>query len=131
MDHWALIINQECQEFIEELDHYKSYYNPDTWNTKYQAEHGATDDFVSAAMIGTYFILEYMWEKYNITKNEIEQAIDPDNNFSVNNMFDEVERIVMEGINSWKTVQQVIDEYNGRSQRDSLKRQDVLSQFWY
>ena len=131
MDHWALIINQECQEFIEELDHYKSYYNPDTWNTKYQAEHWATDDFVSAAMIGTYFILEYMWEKYNITKNEIEQAIDPDNNFSVNNMFDEVERIVMEGINSWKTVQQVIDEYNGRSQRDSLKRQDVLSQFWY
>ena len=82
-------------------------------------------------MIGTYFILEYMWEKYNITKNEIEQAIDPDNNFSVNNMFDEVEKIVMEGINSWKTVQQVIDEYNGRSQRDSLKRQDVLSQFWY
>ena len=131
MDHWALVINQECQEFIEELDHYKSYYNPDTGNTKYQAEHGATDDFVSAAMIGTYFILEYMWEKYNITKNEIEQAIDPDNDFSVNNMFEEIEKIVMEGVNNWKTVQQVIDEYNGRSQRDSLKRQDVLSQFWY
>lgn len=132
MDHWALIINQDCQEFIEELDHYKSYYNPDTWNTKYQAEHWATDDFVSAAMIGTYFILEYMWEKYNITKNEIEQAIDPDNaSMSVKSMFDEVEKIVMEWINSWKTVQQVIDEYNGRSQRDSLKRQDVLSQFWY
>lgn len=131
MDHWALIINQECQEFIEELDHYKSYYNPDTWNTKYQAEHWATDDFVSAAMIGTYFILEYMWEKFNITKNEIEQAIDPDNDFSVEDMFKEVERIVMEGVNNWKTVQQVIDEYNGRSQRNSLKRQDVLSQFWY
>ena len=132
MDHWALIINQDCQEFIEELDHYKSYYNPDTWNTKYQAEHWATDDFVSAAMIGTYFILEYMWEKYNITKNEIEQAIDPDNaSMSVKSMFDEVEKIVMEWINSWKTVKQIIDEYNGRSQRDSLKRQDVLSQFWY
>ena len=131
MDHGALIINQECLEFIEELDHYKSYYNPETGNTKYQAEHGATDDFVSAAMIGTYFILEYMWEKYNITKNEIEQAIDPDNDFSVNDMFKEVERIVMEGVNNWKTVQQVIDEYNGRSQRNSLRRQDVLSQFWY
>lgn len=131
MDHGALIINQNCLEFIEELDHYKSYYNPDTWNTKYQAEHWATDDFVSAAMIGTYFILEYMWEKFNITKNEIEQAIDPDNYFSVEDMFDEVEKIVMEGVNNWKTVQQVIDEYNGRSQRNSLKRQDVLSQFWY
>lgn len=131
MDHGALIINQDCKEFIEELDHYKSYYNPDTWNTKYQAEHWATDDFVSAAMIGTYFILEYMWEKFNITKNEIEQAIDPDNDFSVEDMFSEVERIVMEGVNNWKTVQQVIDEYNGRSQRNSLKRQDVLSQFWY
>lgn len=131
MDHGALIINQDCQEFIEELDHYKSYYNPDTWNTKYQAERWATDDFVSAAMIGTYFILEYMWEKFNITKNEIEQAIDPDNTFSINNMFDEVEKIIMEGVNNWKTVQQVIDEYNGRSQRNSLKRQDVLSQFWY
>ena len=131
MDHWALVINQDCLEFIEELDHYKSYYNPDTGNTKYQAEHGATDDFVSAAMIGAYFILEYMWEKFNITKNEIEQAIDPDNDFSVNDMFEEVERIVMEGVNNWKTVQQVIDEYNGRSQRNSLRRQDVLSQFWY
>ena len=131
MDHWALTINQNCLEFIEELDHYKSYYNPDTGNTKYQAEHGASDDFVSAAMIGTYFILEYMWEKYNITKNEIEQAVDPDSNMTVNDMFEEVEKIVMQGINSWKTVQQVIDEYNGRSQRNSLKRKDVLSQFWY
>ena len=132
MDHWAMIINQECQEFIEELDHYKSYYNPDTGNTKYQAEHGASDDFVSAAMIGTYFILEYMWEKFNITKNEIEQIIDSDANMnSVESMFDEVERIVMQGVNSWKTVQQVIDEYNGRSQRNNLKRKDVLSQFGY
>jgi len=132
MDHGALVINQECLEFIEELDHYKSYYNPDTWNTKYQAEAGASDDFVSAAMIGTYFILEYMWEKYNITKNEIEQAIDPEMiTPSVANMFDEVERIVMQGVNNWKTVQQVIDEYNGRSQRNNLKRKDVLSQFWY
>ena len=131
MDHWALVINQDCQEFIEELDHYKSYYNPDTWNTKYQAEHWSSDDFVSAAMIGTYFILEYMWEKFNITKNEIEQAVDPDSNMTVNDMFKEVEKIVMQGINNWKTVQQVIDEYNGRSQRNSLKRQDVLSQFWY
>lgn len=131
MDHWALVINQDCQEFIEELDHYKSYYNPDTGNTKYQAERWASDDFVSAAMIGTYFILEYMWEKYNITKNEIEQVIDPDANYSVNSMFEEVEKIIMEWVNNWKTVQQVIDEYNGRSQRDSLKRQDVLSQFWY
>ena len=132
MDHWALVINQECLEFIEELDHYKSYYNPDTGNTKYQAEHGASDDFVSAAMIGTYFILEYMWEKFNITKNEIEQAIDPEMiTPSIDSMFDEVERIVMQGINDWKTVQQVIDEYNGRSQRDNKKRKDVLSQFWY
>ena len=132
MDHWALVINSECQEFIEELDHYKSYYNPDTGNTKYQAERWASDDFVSAAMIGTYFILEYMWEKYNITKNEIEQAVDSDSvSTSVQSMFDEVEKIVMQGINNWKTVQQVIDEYNGRSQRDSLKRKDVLSQFGY
>jgi hypothetical protein len=50
---------------------------------------------------------------------------------TVDNMFKEVEKIVMQGINNWKTVQQVIDEYNGRSQRNSLKRQDVLSQFWY
>ena len=131
MDHWALVINQDCHEFIEELEHYKSYYNPDTGYTKYQAEHGASDDFVSAAMIGTYFILEYMGEKFNITKNEIEQAVDPDSDMTVDNMFKEVEKIVMQGINNWKTVQQVIDEYNGRSQRNSLKRQDVLSQFWY
>ena len=134
MDHWALVINQECLEFIEELDHYKSYYNPDTGNTKYQAEAWATDDFVSAAMIGTYFILEYMWEKFNITKNEIEQAIDPDSlgwGMSIEDMFAETEKIIMQGVNNWKTVQQVIDEYNGRSQRNSLKRQDVLSQFWY
>jgi hypothetical protein len=83
-------------------------------------------------MIGTYFILEYMWEKFNITKNEIEQIIDSDANMnSVESMFDEVERIVMQGVNSWKTVQQVIDEYNGRSQRNNLKRKDVLSQFGY
>ena len=132
MDHWALVINNDCKEFIEELWHYKSYYNPDTWNTKYQAESGASDDFVSAAMIGTYFILEYMGEKFNITKNEIEQAVDPDaDHMSVDDMFKEVEKIVMQGINSWKTAQQVIDEYNGRSQRNSLRRQDVLSQFWY
>ena len=131
MDHGALVINQECLEFIEELDHYKSYYNPDTGNTKYQAERWSSDDFVSAAMIGTYFILEYMWEKYNITKNEIEQVVDPDNAMTVEQMFDEVEKIVMQGINNWKTVQQIIDEYNGRSQRNSLRRQDVLSQFWY
>ena len=37
----------------------------------------------------------------NITKNEIEQIIDSDANMnSVESMFDEVERIVMQGVNS-------------------------------
>jgi hypothetical protein len=51
-------------------------------------------------MIGTYFILEYMGEKFNITKNEIEQAVDPDSDMTVDNMFKEVEKIVMQGINN-------------------------------
>lgn len=131
MDHWAMIINGECKEFIEELDHYKSYYNSDTGNTKYQAEYWASDDFVSAAMIGTYFILDYMGEKYNITKNEIEQIVEENETFSVDKMYEDIEKIVMKWLNEGKTVQQVVDEYNWSSQRNNLKRQDILSQFWY
>lgn len=131
MDHGAFIINSDCKEFLEELGHYKSYYNAETGNTKYQAEQGFSDDFVSAAMIWTYFCLEYMGEKSNIVKNETEQSVDEDENFSVEWMYQKVEKIVMTGLNQWKTVQQIVDEYNGSSQRNNLKRQDILSQFWY
>ena len=131
MDHWAFLLNEECKEFIEELGHYKSYYNADTGNTKYQAEQGFSDDFVSAAMIGTYFCLEYMGEKSNIVKNETEQSVDEDETFSVEWMYQKVEKIVMTWLNQGKTVQQIVDEYNGSSKRNNLKRQDILSQFWY
>lgn len=131
MDHGAFVINKDCLEFLEELNHYKSYYNPDTGNTKYQAEQGFSDDFVSAAMIWTYFCLEYMWEKSNIVKNETEQSVDEDETFSVEWMYNQIEKIVMSGLNSGKTVQQIVDEYNGSSKRNNLKRQDILSQFWY
>lgn len=128
LDHNWTIINQECLELIEEMDHYKWYYNADTGYTKYQAEAWASDDFVSATMIWSYFILEYMGEKYNISKNDI--ALD-DYAPTIEDRYHDFERTIMEWLNSWKSVKDMMAEFNWEKQRHSLKRSDILSQFWY
>lgn len=54
-----MIINQEAIDLVEEMENYRGVTNERTGNTQYGASTGS-DDFVSAMMIGTYFILEYM-----------------------------------------------------------------------
>lgn len=123
LEHWQIIISDECTELLWELDWYKWHYNKDTGNTKYQAESWYTDDFVSAFMIAVYFILEFMWEKFRIKKT-IEQINDETNYGKISD--DERNKKYLQDMRDWKIKKEDFFWW-----RIEWTRSDVLSKFWY
>ena len=122
-EHGQIIISDECTELIWEFDWYKWHYNKDTGNTKYQAEAGFTDDFVSAFMIWVYFILDFMGEKFRIKKT-IEQQEEEESYGKLTD--EERNKRYLQDLRDWK-----ISAEDFLWWKIEWKRSEVLEKFWY
>lgn len=126
-EHGSMIINQEAIDLVEEMENYRGVTNERTGNTQYGASTGS-DDFVSAMMIGTYFILEYMWEKYNITKSTLEQiAANEETTWVLSD--EDWNRLYIQELRKGRTIQDIQKQH--WTSNLNLTRRDLLSKFGY
>lgn len=69
LDGWAIVINSECWNLINEMNYFQMTTNDETGKSKYEAIEWH-DDYVNALMTWTLFVYHVMWEKYSMLTSD-------------------------------------------------------------
>jgi len=89
LDWWAIAINSDVTNLINEMNYFQMTKNEDTWRVKYEAIEWH-DDYVNACMIGTLYVYQILGEKYTmLTSDHSESAKTTWSTEEVLNLIDE------------------------------------------